>query len=767
MIKIVSNRVAEVAEKIAEDFKRLKSGERHQKLLPLCIWTCRAGHTGQDLRDHITSIYNAAVANTGGEVDENDIENTCAHAEQIAAEEGDFTPGEPNKREVGRPVEISEETRKRYEKWMANILATQQDAFGASEDDLKTCRSSEAERYRLQREAFSKIIGSSVFPEKTYYFFGGKRTDKSTRSFQGMLGPGIELFYAEQADEFYCPNPLNRMERTLEACKRVDYVLLEIDGELIPTGTDPGSSEWLEKCYVQQGKFWSHVIENKLLPIRSIVHSGNKSFQVLIPLKNCQPTDLAAKGGNPIRAKLKRDFALLKLDPANLDPVRKTRAPWGARVLDNERMMYQTLEYLDEKAEAITPDELHEKLSKIIAEFDAGTDAEKAGKIPFNEANFEAFLDEIGAKIWTDEITRQPQCNGFRLNELNVLMPEIMERWHETTGGTVGRDTVKMYVDRLLAKHKTNPVLEWVHSRPWDRVDRLDAVINTLGRQPELARTLIRKWLIQTCAMLHNGEGGRRFGSEGVLTLIGKQGIGKTSFFKKLVPVDKIGEWMLEGAALDVENKDSLLQLTQYWILELGEVDDTTRRDQSRIKAVITAATDHLRQPFHEYAETTLRHCSICASVNKEDYLRDTTGNRRWWSVRVEKVDYNALDAIDMQQFWAQIEQIWQTSDQARQDCFRLTEAERNQLEAVNQTCIADAGWEDNIDGNRELAKLPNECKLSDILQVLWDKPFAPDQKTRVAIGRSLENSGWQKSRRKTGWIWQKPIRHENDEMPF
>lgn len=110
-----------------------------------------------------------------------------------------------------------------------------------------------------------------------------------------------------------------------------------------------------------------------------------------------------------------------------------------------------------------------------------------------------------------------------------------------------------------------------LHERSWDHVDRFPVVYEILGITDKNYHFLIRKWTIQTIAVLFNSDD-TPVTAEGVLVLQGKQGIGKTQFFRHLAIKDS---FFKGGATLDMTNKDSLMSATKVWICELGEIDST------------------------------------------------------------------------------------------------------------------------------------------------------------------------------------------------
>jgi len=206
-----------------------------------------------------------------------------------------------------------------------------------------------------------------------------------------------------------------------------------------------------------------------------------------------------------------------------------------------------------------------------------------------------------------------------------------------------------------------NPISEWIMSKSWDGIDRLQAIYDTIITpdyyQKEHKELFLRKWFISFIAAMEEPNG---VFSKGVLIFQGQQSIGKTSWFKKLLP-PPVEEYFLEGATLDPTNKDSVSRVTSHAIVELGEADSTMKKDIAAIKAFLTSNKDVFRPSYGRVDNRLPRRTVFCASVNDHEYLVDPTGNSRFWTIPVESINYK--HAIDMQQFWAQIHTYYKASE--------------------------------------------------------------------------------------------------------
>jgi putative DNA primase/helicase len=193
---------------------------------------------------------------------------------------------------------------------------------------------------------------------------------------------------------------------------------------------------------------------------------------------------------------------------------------------------------------------------------------------------------------------------------------------------------------QILAR-SYHPVWDWVCSKPWDGQDRIAALLGTIALQPGsdagLSGLLLARWLLG-CIRAVMPRHGEPFRPQGVLTLQGGQGLGKSRWLEALAP--RGSGWVLPGATLDPHDRDSVSQLTSVWIVELGELDGTLDRAHiAAVKAFVDRPADTYRRPYARSDETVPRRTMMAASVNPRLFLADETGSRRWWCIPVAGID--------------------------------------------------------------------------------------------------------------------------------
>ena len=235
------------------------------------------------------------------------------------------------------------------------------------------------------------------------------------------------------------------------------------------------------------------------------------------------------------------------------------------------------------------------------------------------------------------------------------------------------------YVKLIAMSNRYNPASEFITAKPWDGVSRIYDLCDTLetaeGFDRSLVLMMVRRWLISAVAAAMQPTG---FYSKGVLVLQGEQSLGKTAWFRSLVP-PTLRELIKVGATIDPANKDSVSSAIGRWMVELGELDATFRKsDIARLKSFISQDRDEIRRPYDRLESTYQRRTVFFASVNPKHFLADDTGNVRWWTIPVTRINYE--HDIDMQQVWAEVAQLYREGER-----WWMNAEEEAMLEQVNK----------------------------------------------------------------------------------
>lgn len=301
---------------------------------------------------------------------------------------------------------------------------------------------------------------------------------------------------------------------------------------------------------------------------------------------------------------------------------------------------------------------------------------------PSTYANVRYLLMAYGITIRYNVISKKayitiPGVNGTPDNADNVAIAHI---YSLANLNDVATGQIMNLIGVIADKNQFNPVADWILREPWDGVDRLTSFYATLVQRAdfpkELKQALMYRWLLSAVAAALKPSG---FKARGVLTLQGPQAIGKTSWISSLVPDAILRDGVLKlDHHLDAGNKDSIITAVCHWIVEIGELDSSFKKDIARLKGFLTADRDKVRRPYGRADSEYPRRTVFCATVNEHDFLVDSTGNSRWWTIPVASINYQ--HGIDMQQLFAQLAVDFQNDSQ-----WWLTLEEEQLLELHNK----------------------------------------------------------------------------------
>lgn len=258
--------------------------------------------------------------------------------------------------------------------------------------------------------------------------------------------------------------------------------------------------------------------------------------------------------------------------------------------------------------------------------------------IVYNE--FKSMLDVIGELPWSQV---RPGWGDADLACAKVYFERVYGIWSPTK-----------FKDALLAvssaERTYHPIKEYLATLAWDGEERIDTLlIDYLGADDTaFVRAVTRKTLCAAVARVY--EPGIKYDS--ILVLNGPQGVGKSTFFALLGR-----QWYSDSLSIsDMKDKTAAEKLQGYWILELGELAGIKKVDVETVKSFISRTDDKFRQSYGVNVESHPRTNIIVGSTNAESgFLRDITGNRRFWPVHVTgNGKYNAWDLKEVDQVWAE-----------------------------------------------------------------------------------------------------------------
>jgi predicted P-loop ATPase len=355
-------------------------------------------------------------------------------------------------------------------------------------------------------------------------------------------------------------------------------------------------------------------------------------------------------------------------------------------------------------------------------------------------SNVQWLLHSYSISVSYDVIKKQlriilPQQSGSSDNVSNVALTQILSL---ATLNRMSTGPIPAILEALGDRCQYNAVADWIMSKPWDGIDRLQAFYDTLHEREDYPRplkeVLMLRWMISSVAAAIMPQG---FYCRGILTLQGPQSIGKTSWIRALIPDPMLREKVLKlDHHLDASNKDSLITAVTHWIVEIGELDSSLKKDVARLKGFITSDRDKLRRPYARSDSEYQRRTVFCASVNDHAFLVDATGNTRFWTIPVSRMNY-AHD-IDMQQLWAQVAVMFQRGetwwlDHNEEKCLEKFNNDHRAISVIREQILA------NVDLDRAHASNLKAFSATEMLKEIGsDRPSNPQCKECAGILREL-----------------------------
>lgn len=192
---------------------------------------------------------------------------------------------------------------------------------------------------------------------------------------------------------------------------------------------------------------------------------------------------------------------------------------------------------------------------------------------------------------------------------------------------------------------KYNPFSEFFKSLPkWDeKTDYIEELIKTVktSNQSDFAWAF-KKWLIAMVACAINEE----ITNQTILILTGKQGIGKTTWLKKLVP-DKLSEYFYSGN-INPNNKDTTLLMCEKLLINMDEMASLNKKQVESFKEMITKGMISERRAYAHFNENYIRRASFVGSSNHNELLMDVTGNRRFLCFEAFEIDFKHNIEMDL-----------------------------------------------------------------------------------------------------------------------
>ncbi|MDU1453781.1 MAG: virulence-associated E family protein [Paeniclostridium sordellii] len=272
-------------------------------------------------------------------------------------------------------------------------------------------------------------------------------------------------------------------------------------------------------------------------------------------------------------------------------------------------------------------------------------------------------------------------------------------------------------------KNKYHPIIDYLNSNTWDKVSRVDTLmIDYLGAEDcEYTKSITRKMLVAAVSRVFNP--GIKF--DYMLVLVGRQGIGKSYI------INLLGREWYSDSLNTVYGKEAYEQLQNAWILEMAELSATKKADAEAIKHFISKTEDSYRQAYGRRVDTFKRQCVFFGTTNENEFLKDRTGNRRYWPLMVGvnkplKNLFKDLNKNEINQIWAEALYLYKCGEKL------ILEGEVEREANLKQ--------EQHLESNSKEGMIREFLNMK--LPKSWDKMDVFERRIYIGEGNGLREEG-------------------------
>jgi len=325
---------------------------------------------------------------------------------------------------------------------------------------------------------------------------------------------------------------------------------------------------------------------------------------------------------------------------------------------------------------------VEERLEKAAEDFaTATTDEDWMTKLEYTKAGeIKATLPNLVLILRHDPNLQGIAYDAHR-GAIVILKPVPWRRpedWRGPDWSDDDDDSLQIYLSKVYglyspAKVKTalvaasherafHPIRDYLNGLEWDGIPRVDTLLVDYlsADDTPYVRAVIRKTL--TAAVARVMRPGCKF--DYMLVLVGPQGIGKSTLFERLG-----GKWFNDSLSMnDSKDKTAAEKLQGYWIMEISELAGIRKAEIEAVKSFLSRQKDIFRPAYGRRTVEHPRQCIVVGSTNADTgFLRDSTGNRRFWPVTVKaglrKMAPWDLDQTTIDQIWAEALEIWKAGE--------------------------------------------------------------------------------------------------------
>lgn len=278
-----------------------------------------------------------------------------------------------------------------------------------------------------------------------------------------------------------------------------------------------------------------------------------------------------------------------------------------------------------------------------------------------------------------------------------------------------------------------HPVRDYLGGLKWDGTKRIDKWLVDYAQAEDTPYVRAVGRLLLVAAVRRVRKPGCKFDEMPVLENP-TQGTNKSTALAILAVRE---EWFTDDLPLNAETKRVIEALRGHWIVEAGELSGMKRGDIEHLKAMLSRRRDQARMAFGRLVSEAPRECVMVGTTNDEEYLKDQTGNRRFWPVRVGTFDLDRLLA-DRDQLWAEAAAM-----EAKGESIRLDPSLWPAAEVEQAKRLTDDPWDERL--GDLFGDIEGKISAQSIFSLLDIQPLHQTQEVAKRLSNVMRRLGWRR----------------------
>jgi predicted P-loop ATPase len=367
--------------------------------------------------------------------------------------------------------------------------------------------------------------------------------------------------------------------------------------------------------------------------------------------------------------------------------------------------------------------------SKSTSENEEGFIVDGHGKlVKTSQHNIRHAIEKLGIEISYDVFHDLMLIDGVELND-----PAMIRLWLAVDDEFELLPTKDFFFTVIIDAARMNsfhPIRDYLDSLTWDGVKRLDQWLITYGKAKDSEYTRAVGAITLIAAVRRARQPGCKY--DEMLVLESAQGMEKSSALSTLAVVP---DRFSDNFPLNAKGREVIEQLRGKWIIEAADLSGMRKTEVEHLKSLLSRQTDRGRCAYDRITTDLPRQCIVVGTTNDSSYLKDTTGNRRFWPVAVGRFDLDGLRR-DRDQLWAEAAARESQGESIRLDQNLWEAAADEQAERT-----VEDPWQEILDD--VLGDVKGKLLATDTWSIVGIDPGHRIQDHNARLGRAMKRIGF------------------------